>query len=163
MLRFVAVSAVARLPARAVLALPVLAQHARRSGSASHGDEHALAESSAPAGHESTITEVSVNGATATLHARSPFKYEGSTKGGEVGARNEAAYIPYAPTTPSVVAHPAAAFAMPHVVNLLTVAPLATALVALGALFWGVALWRFYASRHFVAVRIERPAALQAA
>jgi hypothetical protein len=136
-----------------------------------HGDEKAIgsitdvhgridtADSSHPENfHVSIINEVSLEGRKeAFVHQRSSFQYEGSLKADEVGARNEAAFIPYTPTHPSPVSNPTAAFAMPNIVNLLTVAPMSVALSFAAAFFWGVALWRVYANKHFRAIVIERP------
>lgn len=109
----------------------------------------------------SFIREIKLDAAaTPFVHKRSGFQYEGSAKASEVGARNEAAFINYKPFTPDWTHDPNAAFAMPHIVNLLTVAPISVALTFLSAFFWGVSMWRIYASTNFRAVIIERPAEL---
>jgi hypothetical protein len=119
-------------------------------GAAHHGeDDH----------HGAPVTEVHINpAATQAGHKRSKFEYVGSTKGEEVGARNEAAFIQYIPSTPSLASNPAAVFGMPHLVNLLTIAPLTVAMLVVAAATWGIVMWRFYASQNFRSIVIERPA-----
>ena len=144
-------------PAAAIGALGALvARHGaalRASGDAAH--------SSSPSSdaHASSISEVRVEAGKQYVHGRSEFKYEGSKKGGEVGARNEAAFIDYSITHPTWRSSPTAAYGMPHLINLLTVAPLAVGLTFAAAIFWGIFLWRLYAGTHFRSVIIARPAA----
>jgi hypothetical protein len=85
---------------------------------------------------------------------RSPYQYKGSEKGGEVGARNEAAFIPYQEHKPENLKE---RYAMPDYVNLMTVMPvLLTTAFVIGA-SWGTFLWDVYCRRHYKTVIIERP------
>lgn len=88
---------------------------------------------------------------------RSSFAYKGSEKGGEVGARNEAAFIGYEAHEPRNLKEK---FAMPDNVNLLTVMPILMAISFVTADTWGIFLWDMYARRHYKPVVIERPAQL---
>ena len=90
-------------------------------------------------------------------HVRSEFKYEASTKSGSVGARNEAAYVGYKAFQPGDIQ---GKFAMPHIVNLLTVLPFWLVAFALTALGWGVVLWDIYARKFFDPIVIQRPKTL---
>ena len=110
--------------------------------------------------NEIPLTENLTKEAAKFTHKRSDFQYEGSAKATEVGARNEAAFIDYEGYKPDAATEPSAAFAMPSVINLLTIAPISIAATFLAAAFWGVAFWRWYAYRNFRSVIIERPAAL---
>ena len=110
--------------------------------------------------NEIPLTDSLTKEASKFTHKRSSFQYEGSAKATEVGARNEAAFIDYKEYTPDAASHPSAAYAMPGIINLLTVAPIAAAATFAAAAFWGVALWRWYAYRNFRSVVIERPAGL---
>jgi hypothetical protein len=109
-------------------------------------------------GESSHISEFTVDGdAKAFQHGRSKFVYGSSTKGEEVGARNEAAFIGYSHYQAQITSEPSVVFAMPHIINLLTVAPISIALTFIAAAAWGVAMWRFYAAQHFVSIVVERP------
>uniref|UniRef100_A0A7S1PSQ5 Uncharacterized protein n=1 Tax=Neobodo designis TaxID=312471 RepID=A0A7S1PSQ5_NEODS len=87
---------------------------------------------------------------------RSTFQYKGSEKGGEVGARNEAAFIGYEPHAPANLMEK---YAMPDPLNLLTIMPVLLAVSFVIADVWGVFLWDVYCRRHYKSVVIERPAA----
>lgn len=89
-----------------------------------------------------------------TCHERSAFEYKGSTKGAEVGARNEAAYMNYESFQPKSLS---GKLAMPGLINLLTIAPLYCALMALGAAAWGIFYWDLYCRRHYETVLVARP------
>eukprot|EP00796_Vickermania_ingenoplastis_P008497 gene8497-5965_t len=93
-----------------------------------------------------------------TTHNRSSFQYKGSTKGAEVGARNEAAFMNYTEFKPRSISH---RFAMPGLINLLTIAPLYCALMALGAAAWAIFYWDLYCRRHYETVLIARPEKLK--
>lgn len=92
------------------------------------------------------------------IHDRSQFSYSGSEKAGDVGARNEAAFIGYKAFQPTDIQQK---YAMPHLVNLLTVLPLWMAAFIGNAVFWGVVAWDLYVNRHYTTVVIERPKALE--
>ena len=92
-----------------------------------------------------------------TKHSRSTFPYCGSEKGGEVGARNEAAFMNYSPSEPRDVAQ---RYAMPHIVNLMTITPVYLSIFMVGSVAWGVVLWKAYAEKHYEVVFVERPAQL---
>lgn len=85
---------------------------------------------------------------------RSEFKYVGSEKGGEVGARNEAAFIDYQPHNAVKMQEK---YAMPNDVNLVTVLPILFLVGVATWEGWGVFLWDLYCRRHYSTVRIERP------
>eukprot|EP00758_Cryptobia_borreli_P015395 Tbor_TRINITY_DN6020_c0_g2::TRINITY_DN6020_c0_g2_i1::g.10296::m.10296 len=87
-------------------------------------------------------------------HERSKHTYEVSAKGEDVGARNEAAFIAYNEVQPTDVL---SKYAMPHMVNLLTITPIYMFLLLGGCCVWGVFLWGLYAGKHYVVVTIERP------
>lgn len=89
-----------------------------------------------------------------TSHPRSTFEYKGSTKGAEVGARNEAAYMNYQEFTPSSLS---LRFGMPGIINLLTITPLYCAILALGAVGWGIFYWDQYCQKNYETVLIARP------
>ena len=73
-------------------------------------------------------------------HGRSPHNY--AAFGGDVGARNEAAFIDYQSLKqPRNVEEK---FAMPHKVNLLTVLPIMMVCWFMAAVGWGVVLWGVY-------------------
>lgn len=107
------------------------------------------------AGH---VTEVHIDTVAKPTHKRSDFVYGGSAKAEDVGARNEAAFIGYEPINPSLLTQPKIFFGMPHLVNLLTIAPVSVAFVLIAAAGWGIACWRFYASKNFISIVVERPA-----
>lgn len=88
---------------------------------------------------------------------RSAFQYKGSEKGGEVGARNEAAFIGYEPHNPKKLTEK---YAMPDNVNLMTVMPILLVISFVTADAWGIVLWDLYCRRHYKTVVIERPANL---
>jgi hypothetical protein len=99
----------------------------------------------------------SVDPATATgskAHGRSQFNYAGSVKGGEVGARNESAFVAYK-VAPKVGSEQV--YGLPHRINLMSIAPIVMAIAFASAFFWGVNLWAVYARTHYVTVAIERP------
>ena len=85
---------------------------------------------------------------------RSSFQYKGSEKGGEVGARNEAAFIGYEPHNPKNLKEK---YAMPDNINLLTILPVLMGVSFLTAESWGIVLWDLYCRRHYKPVIIERP------
>lgn len=87
-------------------------------------------------------------------HTRSSFEYKGSTKGAEVGARNEAAFMNYEEFKPRSITR---ILAMPGLINLLTIAPLYCALMAIGAAAWAIFYWDMYCQRHYETVLIARP------
>lgn len=84
---------------------------------------------------------------------RSAFEYHGSVKGGEVGARNEAAFMNYEAVNPKSVTQK---FAMPHLINLLTVLPVYGGVFVLGSVSWGIFFWDIHATKHYESVKIER-------
>ncbi|CCW69113.1 unnamed protein product [Phytomonas sp. Hart1] len=94
-----------------------------------------------------------------THHPRSSEEYRGSTKGSEVGARNEAAFMNYSEVYPKTLT---GMFAMPGVVNLLTVVPLYCFLICLASAAWGIFYWDLYCQKHYECVLISRPNALRA-
>lgn len=87
-------------------------------------------------------------------HERSSFEYKGSTKGAEVGARNEAAYMDYEEFKPKSLTRK---FAMPGLINLLTISPVYCALLCIGAATWGIFYWDQYCQKHYITVLIARP------
>lgn len=87
-------------------------------------------------------------------HPRSTYEYKGSTKGAEVGARNEAAYMNYHAFNPKSLS---LRLGMPGVINLLTIAPIYCALLALGAAGWGIFYWDQYCQKRYETVLIARP------
>lgn len=89
-----------------------------------------------------------------TNHPRSTFEYKGSTKGAEVGARNEAAYMNYHAFNPKSLS---LRLGMPGVINLLTIAPIYCALLALGAAGWGIFYWDQYCQKRYETILISRP------
>lgn len=91
-------------------------------------------------------------------HARSSFEYKGSTKGAEVGARNEAAYMNYESFTPNTLT---GRLVMPGNVNLLTVAPLYCVLLCVASAAWGIFYWDLYCRKNYETVLIARPAHLK--
>ncbi|CCW61296.1 unnamed protein product [Phytomonas sp. EM1] len=91
-------------------------------------------------------------------HPRSSQEYRGSTKGSEVGARNEAAYINYTEIKPKTLT---GIFAMPGLINLLTVVPLYCFLLCLASAGWGIFYWDLYCRKHYECVLIARPNALR--
>ncbi|CUE91138.1 transmembrane protein, putative [Bodo saltans] len=84
---------------------------------------------------------------------RSGFEYHGSAKGGEVGARNEAAFMNYEAFNPKSVTQK---FAMPHLINLLTVLPVYGGVFVLGSVSWGIFFWDLHAKKHYESIKIER-------
>jgi hypothetical protein len=84
---------------------------------------------------------------------RSAFEYHGSVKGGEVGARNEAAFMNYEAVTPKSITQK---FAMPHLINLLTVLPLYGGVFVVGSVSWGIFFWDLHAKKHYESIKIER-------
>lgn len=109
--------------------------------------------------HTANSNVVSVTKATPALslvHARSTFSYAGSAKGGEVGARNEAAFIGYEHIVPTD-SNPTLKYAMPHLVNLLTIAGAYVALFVAASVGWGIFLFDLYCRGHYRTVRIHRP------
>ncbi|KAH9588726.1 hypothetical protein LSM04_001830 [Trypanosoma melophagium] len=90
-------------------------------------------------------------------HPRSSHVYSASSKGAEVGARNEAAYMNYELFTPRDLN---GIFAMPHLINLLTVTPLYCTLVCIGSAAWGVFYWDMYCRRRYETVLVARPEGL---
>ena len=123
----------------------------RRLGGHSHG--HAAAGA---VGAASFDADAIASHASKPLE-RSGFNYKGSTKGGEVGARNEAAFVDYQVHRPENMNEK---YGMPHNINLLTVMPLLMAIAVVGAKAWGIVLWDLYVARHYKPVIIERPANL---
>ncbi|KPI84564.1 hypothetical protein ABL78_6380 [Leptomonas seymouri] len=91
-------------------------------------------------------------------HPRSSFAYKGSTKGAEVGARNEAAFIDYEPFKPRTLT---GRLVMPGNINLLTVSPLYCALLCVAAATWGIFYWDLYCRKNYETVLIARPKTLQ--
>ena len=85
-------------------------------------------------------------------HERSGFNYAPSTK--EVGARNEAAFIDYHTVTPKATEQK---YAVPHLVNLLTVLPVYMLIFVANAVGWGIVAWYLYATTKYNTVIIERP------
>lgn len=102
----------------------------------------------------STATGTGTTTAPMASHVRSSFAYKGSAKGGEVGARNEAAFMNYEETQPQNVTQ---RFAVPGVVNLLSVTPLYLSAFVGATCGWGIVLWDLYGKKHYEVVRIERP------
>ena len=89
------------------------------------------------------------------MHKRSDFAYKGSEKGGEVGARNEAAFVDYSKHVASTTEEK---LALPHQVNLLSAMPLLVGLSLVLAAAWGLVLWHLYTAGRYSSVVIERPA-----
>ncbi|ORC85118.1 succinate dehydrogenase subunit [Trypanosoma theileri] len=87
-------------------------------------------------------------------HPRSSHLYSASAKGAEVGARNEAAFMNYERFTPHDLK---GIFAMPHLINLLTVTPLYCAVVCIGSAAWGIFYWDMYCRRAYETVLVARP------
>jgi hypothetical protein len=83
--------------------------------------------------------------------------YKGSEKGGDVGARNEAAFIEYLPHRPESANEK---YVMPDTFNLLTITPVLIAIALTSSMTWGTFLWDLYVRRHYKAIVIERPAGL---
>ncbi|KAG8344312.1 hypothetical protein ERJ75_000421700 [Trypanosoma vivax] len=92
------------------------------------------------------------------MHSRSTHVYEASSKGAEVGARNEAAHMNYKPFQPKDVN---GILAMPHTINLLTVTPVICAAVCIACVTWGIFYWDVYCRRNYETVLIARPEELQ--
>ncbi|KEG06558.1 succinate dehydrogenase subunit [Trypanosoma grayi] len=93
-----------------------------------------------------------------SAHPRSGHTYEVSAKGAEVGARNEAACMNYERFTPRNIN---GIFAMPHIVNLLTITPIYCAVVCIGSVAWGIFYWDMYCRRTYETVLVARPEALR--
>lgn len=91
-------------------------------------------------------------------HPRSEFEYKGSSKGAEVGARNEAAFMDYEEFKPKTLT---GVLVMPGNINLLTVAPLYCALLCVACAAWGIFYWDLYCRKHYETVLIARPKQLQ--
>lgn len=87
-------------------------------------------------------------------HPRSSFEYKGSSKGAEVGARNEAAFMNYEPFKPRTLT---GRLVMPGNINLLTVSPLYCALLCIASAAWGVFYWDMYCRKNYETVLIARP------
>ncbi|EAN87043.1 hypothetical protein C3747_36g722c [Trypanosoma cruzi] len=91
-------------------------------------------------------------------HSRSTHMYETSAKGGEVGARNEAACMNYEAFQPTDLN---GMLAMPHTINLLTITPIYCFLVCLASVAWGIFYWDLYCRRTYETVLIARPESLR--
>lgn len=94
---------------------------------------------------------------TMTVHERSSYEYKGSTKGAEVGARNEAAFMNYEEFQPRTLNQ---RLVMPGTINLLTVSPLYCALLCIASAAWGVFYWDMYVRKNYETVLIARPKGL---
>ena len=90
-------------------------------------------------------------------HNRSGYKYHVSTKGEDVGARNEAAYIGYHRTAPANISQ---RLAIPHSLNLLSIVPIVMGLAGVASVAWGSVMWGLYSRKHFAIAHIERPSNL---
>lgn len=89
-----------------------------------------------------------------TAQSRSAFPYRGSEKGGEVGARNEAAFMNYESFNPKSVTQ---VLGTAHVINLLTVLPAYAGAFVVGSFAWGIFFWDMHSKKHYESIKIERP------
>ncbi len=108
-----------------------------------------------PAAHaEGQVSSTSVAGGYS--FPRSSYQYESSAKGGEVGARNEAAKVPYQPHTAANTSH--VAWGTPSHITLLTEMPI-NIVIGLCSV-WGLSVFIWYLScgaKNYETVVIERP------
>ncbi len=131
----------------------------RRSVILRDSSHHSAPHDTASAGGASvTVGTASSPVAKSATHDRSKFEYHSSAKGGEVGARNEAAFIGYHQVYPGND-QPRLKYMMPHVINLLTVVGVYVGLFVAATEGWGIFLWDMYCRNHYATVRIERPPA----
>lgn len=87
-------------------------------------------------------------------HSRSSHNY--AAFGGDVGARNEAAFIDYQSSQPRNIEEK---YALPHKVNLLTVLPILMGAWFIAGVAWGTVLWGAYLTAvPHETVMIQRPA-----
>jgi len=107
--------------------------------------------------HSNTASNASACHAQRFPMERSSFVYEGAEKGTDIGARNEAAYIPYKSFVPSIFSWKRR-IGMPSYNNIMT-----TIIVELGIIFTTVTavsilLWSAWVQRKYEVVRPTRAA-----